>query len=291
MIDNNLIIDVGTHKGEDTEFFLKKGYKVVAIDADPNSIKYVSNKFSAELSANKLTALHYAIADKDDIFLDFNISGLSLWNSLKKSIADRNNLAKDSIKVECKTLRSILNTYGVPYYCKIDIEGYDELCLDSLKGSALLPTFISVESECIGENEIISEEQALATLFKLKELNYSKFKLVDQTSLEVLSPNSDFYDSAKLLSFKSPSISTKVRAKISKLLQLDTKPSSKRDELNKRFNHDFMIGSSGPFGNDLEGEWLDFETAKACLLKNRKDYFSLPNAVSYGFWCDWHATT
>jgi len=109
--------------------------------------------------------------------MDFNISKLSLWSSLKKEIADRNQLAKETLKVECKTLKTIFKTYGTPYYCKIDIEGYDELCLQTLSGLNILPTFISVESECVGENQILTEEQSLATLIGLKELGYTKLNL------------------------------------------------------------------------------------------------------------------
>ena len=32
---DDLIFDVGFHKGEDTEFYLKKGFPVVAADANP----------------------------------------------------------------------------------------------------------------------------------------------------------------------------------------------------------------------------------------------------------------
>ena len=32
----NLIFDIGFHKGEDTLFYLLKGYRVIAVDADPN---------------------------------------------------------------------------------------------------------------------------------------------------------------------------------------------------------------------------------------------------------------
>jgi FkbM family methyltransferase len=290
MIKNDLIIDVGMHRGEDTSYYLKKGYNVIAIDADPNTIKYVNQKFSREVELKKLKILNYAIADIDDLQMDFNISELSLWSSLKKEIADRNHLAKDTVKVECKTLKTIFKTYGIPYYCKIDIEGYDELCLQTLAGSNILPTFISVESECVGENEVLRDEQALGTLNRLKELGYSKFKLVDQTSLEVLKKGEDFYSHAKMLKFRKPSLKTKIINKISKVLGIGTYTTSHRELLNKKFNHNFFIGSSGPFGNDLDGEWLDYDSARACLLKHRNDYFKLQNSISYGFWCDWHAT-
>lgn len=290
MIKNDLIIDVGMHRGEDANYYLKRGYNVIAIDANPNIIKYVNKKFEQEVKQKKLRVLNYAIADIDEMHMDFNISELSLWSSLKKEIADRNQLAKETLKVECKTLKTIFKTYGTPIYCKIDIEGYDELCLQTLSGLNILPTFISVESECVGENQILTEEQSLATLIGLKELGYTKFKLVDQTSLEILKKDEDFYSHAKMLRFKKPSLKTKIINKISVALGFGIQTSSYREKLSRKFKHDFLIGSSGPFGNDLDGEWLNYDSARACLLKHRNDYFKLQNSISYGFWCDWHAT-
>ena len=41
----NLIFDIGFHKGEDTLFYLLKGYRVIAVDADPNLINEWQNIF------------------------------------------------------------------------------------------------------------------------------------------------------------------------------------------------------------------------------------------------------
>ena len=37
---HNLIYDVGLHKGEDAEFYLHKGFRVVAFEADPDLIAF-----------------------------------------------------------------------------------------------------------------------------------------------------------------------------------------------------------------------------------------------------------
>src|SRR5258705_4089288 len=41
-----LIYDVGAHEGQDTAFYLKKGFKVVAIEASPQLSAKLSEKFS-----------------------------------------------------------------------------------------------------------------------------------------------------------------------------------------------------------------------------------------------------
>ena len=234
--------------------------------------------------------MNNAIAEQDGLKIDFNVSEFSSWSSIKSKIANRENLGINTVEVETITLNSIFDKYGVPYYCKIDIEGFDEVCLESLKNYHEYPTFISIESECEGEGQVLTEEESLSTLTKLKALGYTKFKLVDQTYLEVLKPNEDYFDHAKILIFENPNIIHRVVKKIYRTLGIDSFHFSYREKLSKKLNFDFSVGASGPFGEDLEGEWLNFEEAKRCLLKHRNDYFNLKAATAYGFWCDWHAT-
>lgn len=291
----DFIIDIGMHKGEDTGYYLMRGYNVLAVDADPAMIELAKKNFKNEYQKGQLQLLNAAISDKDGGTVTFNLSENTLWNSLKENIADRANLGKNAITVPTRTLTSLVAEYGAPYYCKIDIEGYDEVALQTLKTATELPEYISVESECVAEGETISDEQALATLYRLKELGYSRFKLVDQTSLRVLNPDEDLHTSSEnILKFQKSNLALKVLRKVQSSLGMRGDISQDnlnvRKDLEKQFNYFFSVGSSGPFGEDLAGNWLDFENAKKTLLKHRADYFKLENAVSYGFWCDWHAT-
>lgn len=294
-MNNKLIIDIGMHKGEDAGFYLQNGYTVVAVDADPGLIEDAKSKFKKAYNSKQLILLNYAVSDKDGDKVTFNLSQNTIWNSLKENIADRAHLSKDSITVETRTLSSIIAEYGAPLYCKIDIEGYDEVCLQTLKQATELPQYISVETECVGEGESITDEEALGTLYRLQELGYTKFKLVDQTSFRVLKLNEDFHTSSdKALKFLSQSFGARLKRKIQNILGLagdiDEAYFKERKAIEKQFNYNFIVGSSGPFGPDLKGEWVGFDVAKQTLLKHRHDYFKLDNAVSYGFWCDWHAT-
>ena len=48
------IFDVGLHKGEDTEFYLKKGFKVVGIEANPLLYQQARERFSEAVNAGRL---------------------------------------------------------------------------------------------------------------------------------------------------------------------------------------------------------------------------------------------
>jgi FkbM family methyltransferase len=45
MTEKTLIYDVGAHKGEDTKFYLAKGFSVVAIEASPELCDQLQHKF------------------------------------------------------------------------------------------------------------------------------------------------------------------------------------------------------------------------------------------------------
>jgi hypothetical protein len=62
-----------------------------------------------------------------------------------------------------------------------------------------------------------------------------------------------------------------------------------RPRLCKLHGHDFPVGATGPFGETLDGDWLDYRVACKALRQHRRNYFRCARELSYGFWCDWHA--
>ncbi len=276
----HLIFDIGMNRGQDTEYYLWLNHHVVAIDADPTLAKLVRAKFSKQVENGQLQVVNCAIAPDEGAVLDFYISEKDEWNSFKKEVAERKNAVKDVVQVKSRRLASLMVEYGVPYYCKIDIEGYDEIALDTLVGVAELPKYISVETECAGD-ERLSDQQALITLDKLYKLGYRKFKLVDQATLTVLDPNQNFYTYGHLF--------VRVLDKIARSINPTWTVGERKKAIN-RANFPFPLTSSGFFGEALAGTWHDYATSRDMLLKHRNDYFRLPTAVSYGFWCDWHST-
>ena len=45
----DLVYDVGINGGEDTEFYLRKGYRVVGFEADPMLVDHCRKRFAAAL--------------------------------------------------------------------------------------------------------------------------------------------------------------------------------------------------------------------------------------------------
>ncbi len=284
MIEKDLVYDVGMHDGSDTMYYLHKGYRVVAIDANPDLIEKANKLFSGHIASGKLTLLNIAIAEKEET-VTFNISKNDVWSSMDKDIAGREGNFLKQINVEARKLSTIFKTHGTPVYCKIDIEGYDAIALQSISAEGDIPEYISVETESIAEGITITEAEALYTLELLRGLGYSKYKLVDQSTMEPLKPNEQFYFEPEPVNMSLPARG--IRFLKRKLLP--AKVNNYRTMLSEKEGFAFKHGTTGPWGADIAGEWHSYEVAKTMLLRHRKEYMQRTNAIDFGFWCDWHA--
>jgi hypothetical protein len=58
-LQTDLVYDVGLHKGEDAEFYLKKGFRVIAIEAVRHLVETSSERLRTYLESGQLTIFEY----------------------------------------------------------------------------------------------------------------------------------------------------------------------------------------------------------------------------------------
>jgi FkbM family methyltransferase len=168
-VQDDLIFDIGMSEGNDSEFYLAKGFRVVGVEADVKTYFELCQRFSKEISAGRLKIENFAASDSADNLVEFfhhdlyqGLSGLSRGRAEFKE----GNFT--SYFVSTINWPTLVARHGVPYYLKIDIEGAEAPFLSSMVGSDILPTYISVEC------------YSLAPVEALYNLGYRHFKLVDQ---------------------------------------------------------------------------------------------------------------
>jgi FkbM family methyltransferase len=218
----DLIYDVGLHKGEDTEFYLKKGFRVIAFEANPDLIRHCAKKFAQELLTERLVIIKGAIVDPGDIdaegYTSFYVNAQqSIWGTAKGNWVARNEKAATEhtqIRVPAVDFAAMLERFGIPYYMKIDIEGCDRICLQALLHFEQRPDYLSIESEKADFSELREEFRLL------RKLGYDRFKAVQQANVYRSSP-----------------------------------PVPARE--GKDIAHRFAEGASGVFGEETSGEWRD----------------------------------
>lgn len=164
-VQRNLIIDVGMLEGNDSSFYMQKGFDVVGVEADPMIHQSLLARFEGEIGAGRLTLLNRAAADRSS-------TAIKLWRHSEpghSSIVHRS----DDPKASEHTVTSIdwtelVAIKGVPYYMKIDIEGAEPLFLSSLLGTVEIPTYISAE---------LQNFQPVELFYKL---GYRRFRMLNQ---------------------------------------------------------------------------------------------------------------
>ena len=223
MYQSDLIFDVGMHLGEDTDFYLKKGFRVVGFEANPMLVQHCKVRFSDAVASGRLVIVDGAVAPGTASTVPFyeNLRNTE-WGTLNRDWVARNRhrgAPSKMVEVKRVDIAEYFRQYGMPYYLKIDIEGSDLEAVNSLKALEDRPQFISIETE------INCFRRALGEIELLRSLGYSKFKPVQQQTIM----------GARLVSHT-------------------------RD--NRSFEHVFDRGASGPFGDDLPGEWLDYSTVR-----------------------------
>ena len=259
------IFDIGMYDGCDTAYYLSRGYSVIAVEARPDLVQRAARRFADEIAAGQLIILNVAIAESNGEKSFWVCDDFPVWSSLNKAIASRDDASCHPIEVKTVTFETILKQFGAPHYLKVDIESADHLCIRDLKGQRNLPTYISVETECIGSNQYIAEEAFLENIHLLNRAGYTRYKLVNQQTLMPINH----------INLKSA-------------FQRHTIEQHKK-ELDQRCHWNFCEGSSGPWGEDIAGPWMTFGTACKLYCALREMYFRKPGRPLYSFWLDWHA--
>ncbi len=276
----DLIFDVGMNNGDDTAYYLHRGYRVVAIEADPALVAAAAQRFASEIKQGRLTLVAAAIAEQEGVLPFWICDDKPAWSSFDRSVASRNGCRHHQIDVSCCRFSSLLSTYGVPYYLKVDIEGGELSCLQDLRRDDL-PSYVSVE---------YSGKVLLDTLHSL---GYTRFKGISQYAILPLEiPASRRQKEFELIQhgLTSGSLFLRLlrRAGLAKLLN------KRRDRFNSFRGWSFPEGSSGPFGEDLPGRWHTY--AEMCDIFSRfqrefEQGLSSPfwDSRSFSFWVDLHA--
>lgn len=177
---NDLIFDVGAHKGEDTALYLAKGFRVLAIEAHPGLADSIKERFAGAIHAGHLTVVQAAVSDQDGPVVFYENEKVSVWGTTSFEWSERNaQMGAPSRCIEVPSVRfeDLLDTYGTPYYLKVDIEGADQLCIEALR-NRVKPRHVSFESTKSSWVELLAEFDLL------DELGYSHYKVVPQHSVQ-----------------------------------------------------------------------------------------------------------
>ena len=179
-----LVFDIGAHLGEDTEYYLARGFNVIAFECMPENIKRIQDKFPKEILCKRLILETRALlaGGGEDREATFFVDEISFWGTLHKDWAERNQrLGSQNRSISVKTMdpREAYDLYGKPYFIKIDIEGEDVNVLKSLSSIRVQerPKYISIESSKTSWKSLINEFRIF------EDLGYTHFAVRPQSKM------------------------------------------------------------------------------------------------------------
>lgn len=164
---DDLVYDIGANNGDDTDFYLAKGFRVVAVDADPALCARVAERFAGAITDGRLTLINAGVAPVRGRLTFYVNEVHDEWSSFDREIASRGHPVREVI-VPTVTPDDLLDAFGVPRYLKIDIEGYDAVMVRAAAANPVKPTFLSFENG------------ALDLFEALVAAGYDSFQIVNQ---------------------------------------------------------------------------------------------------------------
>jgi FkbM family methyltransferase len=173
-VNPTLIFDIGACEGNDTSYYLRKGFQVVALEADPLMHEHLRRRFAQEIADGSVIVLNMVASDASGSVVQFWRN--ELYQALSSADFDKAQFREHLVphSVPSANWRDLIRLRGIPHYCKVDIEGGESRFLRSMLGSDAYPAFISAECHTFEPIEVLSE------------LGYHHFKFVNQTMLSPL---------------------------------------------------------------------------------------------------------
>lgn len=165
----DLVFDVGANIGKKTEQYLAHHARVICFDPQPVCVGILQSKFSTNAS---VIIVDKGIADTEgtlELALCAQANTLATFSEeeqTKSRFAQHNYYWPSKITVQVTTLDRVIEQYGLPKFCKIDVENFE---YEVLKGLTKPIPYISFEYH------IEFFEKIRKCILHLMSIGYTKF--------------------------------------------------------------------------------------------------------------------
>jgi FkbM family methyltransferase len=272
--EQNHVFDIGLHNGDDAEYFLHCGYRVIGVEANPLLAAQCEERFAEAIRQGQMVVVNAGILREPGVFTFYRNLFDSGWSSFEPEKGKKGGQWEE-MEISCITTQQLISKHGTPHFMKVDIEGADLQALHTLNPSNA-PPYVSLE---LSYADPIVE--------RLIELGYSDFKFVDGESYWPSAPIFDHETGWRFLR-KAGRLLPPVKRAISSLPHR-FRPKAEWNPPGKHSpdGYPFTLYSSGPFGEKAAGPWIRAEEAVRWFsdLKNNYRREGKENSL----WWDVHA--
>ncbi len=180
----DLCFDLGAHLGNRTTVWRQLGARIVAVEPQPRCVDALQRRFGGD---QNVFILPMAVTRQSGrAILHINSASPTIstlrdatWQKYMAGFSSRNENWSERIDVPTCTLEDLIHKYGVPAFCKIDIEGSE---LDVLHGLHRPLPHLSIEffsEDLQTAHDLIDRLESLGSYsynFSLREQHRMGFK-------------------------------------------------------------------------------------------------------------------
>ncbi len=183
----SLVFDVGANIGQKIDSYLAREAKIVCFEPQPNCVAILNQKYQ---NHPNVTIVNKGLAEKPgemklSVCDDANV--LSTFADHWKTGRFSHVNWEDTILVEVTTLDQMIQQWGKPYFCKIDVEGFEYQVLKGLSQSIpylcfeFTAEFLDEAKRCVAHLQQLGYKQ-----FNFATGEEQKLTLTDWVSAEDL---------------------------------------------------------------------------------------------------------
>jgi FkbM family methyltransferase len=140
----DLVFDIGANIGDKTQVFLNLGARVISCEPQNVCMNYMKNRFGNRYG-DQLIFVNKGVGDQEgrlEISICDEANTISTFSDRWKTGRFKSAIWNRVQPVSMTTLDWLIAMYGVPKFCKIDVEGFE---LKVLKGLSQPVQFLSFE--------------------------------------------------------------------------------------------------------------------------------------------------
>jgi FkbM family methyltransferase len=101
-VNPKLIYDVGMNNGDDTAYYLSRGFRVIAIEANPLLVEQGSQRFEREIAAGDLVILSIGVSDREGTFPFYICDADPEWSTFDVSTTREKGIDFREMTVSCR---------------------------------------------------------------------------------------------------------------------------------------------------------------------------------------------
>lgn len=152
-----LVFDIGANLGQKTGIFLDLGARVVSVEPNP----LCQRELQRRLARDPRVSLVAAAVGAESGTATLHFTGTDATGSLRGDWFAQTGKPSTATEVAVTTLEELIARFGIPDYCKIDVEGFEAEVMRGLHRPLPLMSLEFHLSECARLQEVVALREAL----------------------------------------------------------------------------------------------------------------------------------